>query len=176
MDWISEIKKLRDDRNLSDAKAAAELGISKPFLSEVLNGKKELSAKLKLKILSLRTLDIDQDCLLAFLPSKVASQLSHLDKTRDGARGDPKPKVPLTHDWIVDLVEIRDRQGLNSSEFSDQLGMSQSFVSGLFTGKKPVTWGLKVFAWQQMNYDLSCDTLLNFLPHEIAAQLSDKYR
>lgn len=52
MDWISEIKKLhRDDRNLSDAKTAAELGISKPFLSEVLNGKKELSAKLKLKIL-----------------------------------------------------------------------------------------------------------------------------
>ncbi len=87
MDWISEIKKLRDDRNLSDAKTAAELGISKPFLSEVLNGKKELSAKLKLKILSLRTLDIDQDCLLAFLPSKVASQLTHLDKTRDGARG-----------------------------------------------------------------------------------------
>ena len=42
MNWIEEIKKLRAPGQ-SDAGLAADLGVSKQFLSDVLAGKKELS-------------------------------------------------------------------------------------------------------------------------------------
>lgn len=88
MNWIDEIRKLRDERQLSDAQTAAELGVSKQFLSDVLSGKKQLSNKIKLKIWSRRERDLDRESLLAFLPSKVAEQLLEIDIAREKRRAD----------------------------------------------------------------------------------------
>lgn len=171
MDWILEITKLCNDRGLSNAKLAVELGFSKQYLSHVLTEAKQPSPELKFQVWSRLNHRLTPENLLGFLPSDVATKLRHLDKMRVVNLGTPRPKTPLTNDWICDLVQIRDRQGLNSRAFAEQLGLSQPYLSVLLAGKKPIPWDLKVHAWEQMNFDLSCETLLNFLPAELAGQL-----
>lgn len=171
MDWIDEIKKLRDERQLSDAQTAAELGISKPFLSEVLNGKKQLSVKLKMKIWSRREYDLDRDCLLAFLPSKVSEQLLEMELARGKRRADAFLNDGVSRDWVDDLIALRDERGLSDTEFAAELGISQSFLSSVVSRKKAVSWPLKIAIWSRKNYDLSRDTLLNLLPEELSSEL-----
>lgn len=171
MDWIDEIKKLRDERQLSDAQTAAELGISKPFLSEVLNGKKQLSVKLKMKIWSRREYDLDRDCLLAFLPFKVSEQLLEMELARGKRRADAFLNDGVSSDWVDDLIALRDERGLSDTEFAAELGISQSFLSSVVSRKKAVSWPLKIAIWSRKNYDLSRDTLLNLLPEELSSEL-----
>jgi len=171
MNWIDEIKKLRDERQFSDAQTAAELGISKPFLSEVLNGKKQLSTKLKMKIWSRREYDLDRDWLLAFLPSKVSEQLLEIELARGKHRANAFLKDGVSRDWVDDLIVLRDQRGLSDTEFAAELGISQPFLSGVVSRKKAVSWPLKIAIWSRKNYDLSRDTLLNLLPEELSSEL-----
>ncbi len=176
INWVEEIKQLRDGLGFSDARLAKELGFSKQYLSHVLTLSKPPSPSLKLCIWSRCNYKLSQESLLAFLPTDVAHTLCHLDKARDPAKGKPVSMPTQSHDWIADLVSMKERQGFNSREFADQLGLSQPFLSLLFSGKTPFTWDLKIYVWDQMNYDLSCDTLLHFLPHELAAKLCEMDR
>lgn len=173
MNWIDEIKMLRDERQLSDAQTAAELGVSKQFLSDVLTGKKLLSNKVKLKIWSRREYDLDRDRLFAFLPSKVAEQLLEMELARGKRRADAYVSQGEPNDWVNDIIALKDERGLSDTEFAAELGISQPFLSAVLNRKKPVSWPLKVAIWSRKNYDLSRDTLLNLLPTELASELKE---
>ncbi|WP_157896556.1 helix-turn-helix domain-containing protein [Acidovorax carolinensis] len=174
MNWIDEIRKLRDERQLSDAQTAAELGVSKQFLSDVLSGKKQLSNKIKLKIWSRRERDLDRESLLAFLPSKVAEQLLEIDIAREKRRADALlGGGGGAKDWVSDIITLRDERGLNNTEFAAELGISQPFLSDVLNRKKAVSWPLKIAIWSRKNYDLSRDSLLNLLPEDLSAELKE---
>jgi transcriptional regulator with XRE-family HTH domain len=173
MNWIDEIRKLRDELQLSDAQTAAELGVSKQFLSDVLTGKKQLSNKVKLKIWSRREHDLDRESLLAFLPYKVAEQLLEIDLAREKRRADALLGGGGAKDWVADIITLRDERGMNNTEFAAELGISQPFLSDVLNRKKAVSWPLKIAIWSRKNYDLSRDSLLNLLPEELSAELKE---
>ena len=85
-DWIPDIVALRDERGWNDAELAADLGVSKQFLSAILNRKKPVSWGLKVAIWGRRNYDLSRETLLALLPDEVATELIELDKKRGRTR------------------------------------------------------------------------------------------
>lgn len=81
-DWVADLLALRDDRGWNDAELAADLGMSKQYLSAVLNRKKPMSWGLKVAVWSRRNYDLSRETLLALLPDDVATELIELDKKR----------------------------------------------------------------------------------------------
>jgi len=171
MEWIEEIKKLRDERGLSDAEVGAELGMSKQFTSDILLGKAPVGMKLKLKIWGRRNYDLNRDRLLAFFPEKVASEIHEIELERGHHMAADLASKLERDDWIPDIVALRDECGWNDAELAADLGVSKQFLSAILNRKKPVSWGLKVAIWGRRNYDLSRETLLALLPAEVATEL-----
>lgn len=85
-DWIPDLIALRDERGWTDAELAADLGMSKQYLSAILNRKKPLSWGLKVAVWGRRNYDLSRETLLALLPDEVATELIDLDKKRSRAR------------------------------------------------------------------------------------------
>lgn len=171
MDWIDEIRKLRASKSLSDSQCALELGVSKQFLSDVLAGKKPLSPKLKMKIWTLSERELGSADLLAFLPAKVADELIERSKSPSMSRGVDIPKWSANHDWVDELIALRDSRAMTDTELAADLEISQPFLSAVLHRKKPISWPLKIAIWGRRNYDLSRDTILKLLPAELAEEL-----
>ena len=171
MEWITEIKKLRDERGLSDAEVGAELGMSKQFTSDILLGKAPVGMKLKLKIWGCRNYDLNRDRLLAFLPEKVASEIHEIELERGRHSASHLASKLERDDWTSDIVALRDERGWTDAELAADLGVSKQFLSAILNRKKSVSWGLKVAIWGRRNYDLSRETLLALLPDEVATEL-----
>lgn len=85
-DWVADLVALRDERGWNDAELAADLGMSKQYLSAVLNRKKPISWGLKVAVWSRRNYDLSRETLLALLPDDVATELIELDKKRGRKR------------------------------------------------------------------------------------------
>ena len=172
MNWIEEIKKLRAPGQ-SDAGLAADLGVSKQFLSDVLAGKKELSLKKKLVVWKKLGRELDRDAALAFLPAKSADELvrQHQESVAAGQdAGELMPKVQFD-DWTNDLIALRDARGMTDAELAADLDVSGPYLSTVLSGKVHLSWKKKVAVWGRRKYDLSRDTLLSFLPAEAATEL-----
>lgn len=85
-DWVADLVALRDERGWNDAELAADVGMSKQYLSAVLNRKKPMSWGLKVAVWSRRNYDLSRETLLALLPDDVATELIELDKKRGRKR------------------------------------------------------------------------------------------
>jgi len=85
-DWVADLIALRDERGWKDAELAADLGLSKQYLSAVLNRKKPMSWGLKVAVWSRRNYDSSRETLLTLLPDDVATELIELDKKRGRKR------------------------------------------------------------------------------------------
>jgi transcriptional regulator with XRE-family HTH domain len=85
-DWTKDLIALRDARGMTDAELAADLGVSGPYLSNVLNGKVQLSWKKKIAVWGRRKYDLSRDTLLSFLPAETATELIALDRARGRRR------------------------------------------------------------------------------------------
>lgn len=85
-DWIPDLIALRDERGWTDAQLAADLGVSKQYLSAVLNGRKPVSWGLKAAIWGRRNYDLSRDTLLTLLRDDVAKELIELDRKRGRTR------------------------------------------------------------------------------------------
>lgn len=172
MNWIEEIKNLRAPGQ-SDAGLAADLGVSKQFLSDVLAGKKELSLQKKLVVWRKLGRDLDRDAALAFLPAKFAQELlrQHQESVAAGQHtGELKPKEQFD-DWTNDLIALRDARGMTDAELAADLGVSGPYLSTVLSGKVHLSWNKKIAVWSRRKYDMSRDTLLSFLPAEAATEL-----
>lgn len=172
MNWIEEIKKLRAPSQ-SDAGLAADLGVSKQFLSDVLTGKKELSLKLKCLVWTKGRHQLDREAALAFLPLKVANELLrlHHESTEGGnsiANLSPKQEFD---DWTKDLLALRNAHGMTDAELAAALQVSGAYLSNVLHQKVPLSWGKKVSVWHRRKYDLSRNTVLSFLPANVATEL-----
>lgn len=172
MNWIEEIKKLRAPGQ-SDAGLAADLGVSKQFLSDVLAGKKELSLEKKLVVWRKLGRELDRDAALAFLPAKSAQELvrQHQESIAAGQdTGELKPKEQFD-DWTNDLIALRDARGMTDAELAADLDVSGPYLSTVLSGKVHLSWKKKIAVWGRRKYDMSRDTLLSFLPAEAATEL-----
>lgn len=174
MDWIQEIKNLRAPGQ-SDAGLAADLGVSKQFLSDVLAGKKELSLRLKLLIWKRLGRELDRDAALAFLPGKAAEALVRLHQESVEAGEDAQALTSKVQfdDWTNDLIALRDERGMTDAELAADLEVSGPYLSTVLSGKVHLSWKKKIAVWSRRRYDLSRDTLLSFLPAETASELID---
>jgi transcriptional regulator with XRE-family HTH domain len=171
MNWIEEVKRFRDNNSLSDAQTAHELGVSKQFLSDVLAGKKPLSAKLKMKVWALLGHDLDDVDLLAFFPAKVATELQEMSNSVSTAVPLQRPIWNAKHDWVDELLALRASREMTDTELASDLNVSQPFLSAVLNRKKPISWPLKIAIWGRRHYDLSRDTLLKLLPPDTAEEL-----
>ncbi|GEM_PF-4539132 len=172
MNWSEEIKKLRAPGQ-SDAGLAADLGVSKQFLSAVLAGKKELSLEKKLVVWKKLGRELDRDAALAFLPAKSAEELvrQHREMVAAGQdAGELTPKEQFD-DWTNDLIALRDARGMTDAELAADLDVSGPYLSTVLSGKVHLSWKKKIAVWGRRKYDLSRDTLLSFLPTEAATEL-----
>lgn len=172
MNWIEEVKKLRA-AGQSDAGLAADLGVSKQFLSDVLAGKKELSFEKKLVVWKRLGRALDSDAALAFLPAKYAEELVHLHQASIAAGQDVAGLTPKEQfdDWTNDLIALRDARGMTDAELAADLDVSGPYLSTVLSGKVHLSWKKKIAVWSRRRYDLSRDTLLSFLPAEAATEL-----
>lgn len=172
MNWIEEIKKLRGPSQ-SDAGLAADLGVSKQFLSDVLAGKKELSLKLKCLVWTKGCHQLDLEAALAFLPLKVATELLRLHRESTESRNGKVNLSPKQEfdDWTKDLLALRDAHGMTDAELAAALQVSGAYLSTVLSQKVPLSWSKKVSVWQRREYDLSRNTVLSFLPANLAAEL-----
>lgn len=168
MQWVEEIQKIRDSKGLSDAKTAAELGVSKQYLSAVLTQAKEPSKDLKIRIWPMLNRELDLACVLAFLKQDEASEIVRLDSER---KGQPSSTRPLPKDWVTALAAIRDQCDLNNAGFAAELSISAAFLSTVLARKKPVPWKLKMAVWRREKYDLSRDSILKLFLPDIAPEL-----
>jgi len=177
MNWIEEIKGLRA-AGQSDASLAADLGVSKQFLSDVLNGKKELSLKLKLVVWKKLGRELNREAALALLPDKVARDLQQAHEELLLSGQDPhalKTKNKFD-DWIADLMELRDSRGMTDAQLAADLEVSAPYLSMVLKGTTKLSAGKKIAVWGKRKYDLSRDTLLSFLPPDIATKLIEADR
>lgn len=172
MNWIEEIKKLRAPGQ-SDAGLAADLGVSKQFLSDVLAGKKELSLTKKLVVWKKLSRELDRDAALAFLPAKSADELVRQHQESVAAGQDARELTPKEQfdDWTNDLIALRDARGMTDAELAADLDVSGPYLSTVLSGKVHLSWKKKIVVWGRRKYDLSRDTLLSFLPAEAATEL-----
>ncbi len=172
MNWIEEIKRLRAPGQ-SDAGLAADLGVSKQFLSDVLAGKKELSLKKKLVVWKKLGRELDRDAALAFLPAKAAEELVRRHRDSAAAGQDAVELTPKAQfdDWTNDLIALRDARGMTDAELAADLDVSGPYLSTVLSGKVNLSWSKKIAVWGRRKYDLSRDTLLSFLPAEAATEL-----
>ena len=172
MNWIEEIKQLRAPGQ-SDAGLAADLGVSKQFLSDVLAGKKELSLKKKLVVWKKLGRELDRDAALAFLPAKAAEELVRRHRDTAAAGQDAVELTPKAQfdDWTNDLIALRDARGMTDAELAADLDVSGPYLSTVLSGKVNLSWSKKIAVWGRRKYDLSRDTLLSFLPAEAATEL-----
>lgn len=172
MNWIEEIKQLRAPGQ-SDAGLAADLGVSKQFLSDVLAGKKELSLKKKLVVWKKLGRELDRDAALAFLPAKAAEELVRRHRDSAAAGQDAVELTPKAQfdDWTNDLIALRDARGMTDAELAADLDVSGPYLSTVLSGKVNLSWSKKIAVWGRRKYDLSRDTLLSFLPAEAATEL-----
>ena len=164
MNWIEEIKRLRAPGQ-SDAGLAADLGVSKQFLSDVLAGKKELSLKKKLVVWKKLGRELDRDAALAFLPAKAAEELVRRHRDSAAAGQDAVELTPKAQfdDWTNDLIALRDARGMTDAELAADLDVSGPYLSTVLSGKVNLSWSKKIAVWGRRKYDLSRDTLLSFL-------------
>ncbi|KPF48760.1 hypothetical protein IP87_09715 [beta proteobacterium AAP121] len=172
MNWIEEIKSLRSPGQ-SDSALAAELGVSKQFLSDVLAGKKELSLQKKLLVWKRLGRELDREAALAFLPAKAADELVRLHEAslRSGRHDSELTPKERVDDWTNDLIALRDARGMTDAELAADLGVSGAYLSTVLSGKVHLSWNKKIAVWGRRKYDLSRDTLLAFLPVETASEL-----
>lgn len=177
MNWIEEIKGLRA-AGQSDANLAADLGVSKQFLSDVLNGKKELSLKLKLVVWKKLGRELNREAALALLPDKVARDLqqAHEELLLSGQDPDALKTKNKFDDWIADLMELRDSRGMTDAQLAADLEVSAPYLSMVLKGTTKLSAGKKIAVWGKRKYDLSRDTLLSFLPPDIATKLIEADR
>ena len=177
MNWIEEIKSLRA-AGQSDASLAADLGVSKQFLSDVLNGKKELSLKLKLVVWKKLGRELNREAALALLPDKVARDLqqAHEELLLSGQDPDALKTKNKFDDWIADLKELRDSRGMTDAQLAADLEVSAPYLSMVLKGTTKLSAGKKIAVWGKRKYDLSRDTLLSFLPPDIATKLIEADR
>lgn len=177
MNWIEEIKGLRA-AGQSDASLAADLGVSKQFLSDVLNGKKELSLKLKLVVWKKLGRELNREAALALLPDKVARDLqqAHEELLLSGQDPDALKTKNKFDDWIADLMELRDSRGMTDAQLAADLEVSAPYLSMVLKGTTKLSAGKKIAVWGKRKYDLSRDTLLSFLPPDIATKLIEADR
>lgn len=61
---------------------AADLGVSKQYLSAVMNRKKAMSWGLKVAVWDRRNYNLSRDTLLALLPDEIATELIELEHAR----------------------------------------------------------------------------------------------
>lgn len=177
MNWIEEIKGLRA-AGQSHANLAADLGVSKQFLSDVLNGKKELSLKLKLVVWKKLGRELNREAALALLPDKVARDLqqAHEELLLSGQDPDALKTKNKFDDWIADLMELRDSRGMTDAQLAADLEVSAPYLSMVLKGTTKLSAGKKIAVWGKRKYDLSRDTLLSFLPPDIATRLIEADR
>jgi len=177
MNWIEEINSLRA-AGQSDASLAADLGVSKQFLSDVLNGKKELSLKLKLVVWKKLGRELNREAALALLPDKVARDLqqAHEELLLSGQDPDALKTKNKFDDWIADLKELRDSRGMTDAQLAADLEVSAPYLSMVLKGTTKLSAGKKIAVWGKRKYDLSRDTLLSFLPPDIATKLIEADR
>lgn len=168
MDWAEEIRKIRDSKGLSDAKTAAELGVSKQYLSAVLTQAKEPSKGFKIKVWSMLNRELDVPSALLFLKQDEAAEILKIDSDKDSQ---PLSSKPAPKDWVEALVNLRDRRGLNNASFAAELGVSAAFLSTVLARIKPVPWKLKMAIWSRDKYDLTRDSLLHLFLPDIANEL-----
>jgi transcriptional regulator with XRE-family HTH domain len=171
INWVEQIRNLRDQSGLTDAEVGVQLGMSKQFTSDILLGKAPIGARLKLKIWRQCPFDLDRDGLLAFLPERVAEELRAIELEQGHDRSARQSSKLERDDWIRDLVALRDARAWTDAQMAADLGVSKQYLSAVMNRKKAMSWGLKVAVWDRRNYNLSRDTLLALLPDEIAAEL-----
>lgn len=172
MNWIEEINSLRA-AGQSDASLAADLGVSKQFLSDVLTGKKELSLKLKLVVWKKLARELNREAALALLPDKVAKDLqqAHEEVLLSGQDPDALKTKNKFDDWTADLIELRDSRGMTDAQLAADLKVSAPYLSMVLKGTTKLSAGKKIAVWGRQKYDLSRDTLLSFLPADVATKL-----
>lgn len=73
MDWPQTIRNLATDRQQSLRQLSADLGVSQQFLSDVVNGKKAATWRLKLSVLAAIGYDGPRDELFELLLSEEAA-------------------------------------------------------------------------------------------------------
>lgn len=174
MNWIEEINSLRAPGQ-SDASLAADLGVSKQFLSDVMTGKKELSLKLKLHVWRKLRRELSREAALAFLPAKVAQDLqqAHDELVQRGENQDALATKDHLDDWTRDLIALRDDREMNDAQLASELNVSPAYLSTVLKGRTKLSWAKKIEVWGKRKYDLSRDTLLAFLPADVAKELID---
>jgi transcriptional regulator with XRE-family HTH domain len=174
MNWIEEINTLRAPSQ-SDASLAADLGVSKQFLSDVLTGKKELSLKLKVMVWKKLGRELGREAALALLPDKVARDLEHAhhELLAGGQVQEALGAKSNFDDWTADLIKLRDDRGLTDAALAAELSVSAAYLSTVLKGKTKLSWKKKIEVWGMRKYDLSRDTLLSFLPADVATELTE---
>lgn len=177
MNWINEINSLRT-AGQSDANLAVCLGVSKQFLSDVLTGKKELSLKMKLVVWNKLGRELNREAALALLPEKVAEHLqrAHAEVVLGGDNPDALRTKSKFDDWRPDLIELRDSRSMTDAELAAELKVSAPYLSMVLKGTTKLSAGKKVAVWRHQKYDLSRNTLLSFLPPDVATKLVERDR
>jgi transcriptional regulator with XRE-family HTH domain len=171
LDWIEEVNRLREPGQ-SDAGLAAALGVSRQLLSAVFRGDKEFSTKLKASIWGRLESDreLDADAALAFLSREkaevVLADYAEFRRNQELVAGSPLDMTDA--EALRDLQTLKQRRGLNDAELAAELGIDDTYVSQLLSGKVPVSFNVKRKVWGRLKYDLNRDRILWFLSREKA--------
>jgi hypothetical protein len=172
--WIDVIETLRMPGQ-TDAQLAGQLGISKQFMSDVMAQKKELGLKLKMSVWKMTSMELTLDAALGFVPGKVADELRNVAAERVGS--DDGARRVLSRDkhadWASDLQAMMKSQEVTAAALAVDLGVSGAYLSAVINRKTQASWGVKVEIWRRRGYDLSCETVLSFLPSEVVRELVD---
>jgi len=176
MKWAEKIREICEAKGQTANKTAADLGVSRQYLSALVNEIKEPSPNFKLKIWSELDEDLDLTNALAFMKENEAKELKQLAASNAGQKASKEVSVRPPVDWVDALVDLRNQRGLTDALFAAELGVSPAFICMVFARKKPVSWRLKMAIWSRKNYDLSRDAILNLFLPEIGQQLIDMDR
>ena len=88
VDWVDALVDLRNQRGLTDALFAAELGVSPAFICMVFARKKPVSWRLKMAIWSRKNYDLSRDAILNLFLPEIGQQLIDMDRQRGQKRAE----------------------------------------------------------------------------------------
>lgn len=166
MHWAEEIRRIRDEKGLSDAKMAADFGVSKQYLSFLLTEAREPSRQFKVIVWSRLKRKLDLETLLSFLSDAQHAELFKIHLSSKESKNNIAPP-----DWIQVLQLYRDKRNFNNIALAKEFNVSQSLVSQIFSGHTKCTWNIKMHIWKNEQYKLTIKTLLQLFLTDIQAEL-----
>ena len=171
MNWINSLRTLCDASGLSDAKFAAQLGVSKQYLSALLKCAKPLSQPVKLVIWSRLNRPLDLAVALSFLTEAEATEIVGIESARNSCMADEVGQATEPPDSVGALIAFRDQRGFNRSQLGLELGVTVAFLSYVLSRKKPIPWRMKIDLWKHQGYALSLNAVLVYFLEGIAQEL-----